>query len=69
MLLGAQAHWTVGLVPTLISLSIVIAADTFAFLGCKIYRFIVVDLCYVLVHLTAMSYSCILIKSDLELLM
>ncbi|CAL9757245.1 unnamed protein product [Musa acuminata subsp. burmannicoides] len=31
--LGGQAHWTVGLVATLISISSIIAADTFAFLG------------------------------------
>ncbi|XP_020113239.1 phosphatidate cytidylyltransferase 4, chloroplastic-like [Ananas comosus] len=33
VLLGGQAHWTVGLVATLISISSIIAADTFAFLG------------------------------------
>ncbi|KAI4356735.1 hypothetical protein L6164_000730 [Bauhinia variegata] len=33
--LGGQAHWTVGLVATLISISSIIAADTFAFLGGK----------------------------------
>ncbi|KAJ6797272.1 phosphatidate cytidylyltransferase 4, chloroplastic-like [Iris pallida] len=33
VLLGGQAHWTVGLVATLISMSSIIAADTFAFLG------------------------------------
>lgn len=33
VLLGGQAHWTVGLVATLISVSSIIAADTFAFLG------------------------------------
>ncbi|ONK59016.1 uncharacterized protein A4U43_C08F2100 [Asparagus officinalis] len=31
--LGGQAHWTVGLVATLMSISSIIAADTFAFLG------------------------------------
>jgi len=39
-LLGGQAHWTVGLVATLISISSVIAADTFAFIGGKVYRLI-----------------------------
>ncbi|KAK8979870.1 hypothetical protein V6N11_066070 [Hibiscus sabdariffa] len=34
-LLGGQAHWTVGLVATLISFSSIIAADTYAFLGGK----------------------------------
>ncbi|KAK6240028.1 hypothetical protein QUC31_005497 [Theobroma cacao] len=34
-LLGGQAHWTVGLVATLISVSSIIAADTYAFLGGK----------------------------------
>ncbi|XP_042472862.1 phosphatidate cytidylyltransferase 4, chloroplastic-like [Zingiber officinale] len=33
VVLGGQAHWTVGLVATLISISSIIAADTFAFLG------------------------------------
>ena len=37
VLLGGQAHWTVGLVATLISISSIIAADTFAFLGGKVY--------------------------------
>lgn len=36
-LLGGQAHWTVGLVATLISVSSIIAADTYAFLGGKVY--------------------------------
>ncbi|GAV87413.1 CTP_transf_1 domain-containing protein [Cephalotus follicularis] len=35
ILLGGQAHWTVGLVATLISFSSIIAADTFAFMGGK----------------------------------
>ncbi|XVF33537.1 hypothetical protein REPUB_Repub17cG0177200 [Reevesia pubescens] len=35
-LLGGQAHWTVGLVATLISFSSIIAADTYAFLGGKV---------------------------------
>lgn len=39
-LLGGQAHWTVGLVATLISISSIIAADTFAFIGGKVYRLI-----------------------------
>ncbi|KAK8501401.1 hypothetical protein V6N11_034488 [Hibiscus sabdariffa] len=34
-LLGGQAHWTIGLVATLISVSSIIAADTYAFLGGK----------------------------------
>ncbi|CAH2057903.1 unnamed protein product [Thlaspi arvense] len=37
ILLGGQAHWTVGLVATLISFSGVIATDTFAFLGGKAF--------------------------------
>ncbi|KAG4920502.1 hypothetical protein AAZX31_18G054200 [Glycine max] len=37
ILLGGQAHWTVGLVATLITISSVIAADTFAFLGGKAF--------------------------------
>ncbi|KAL7593048.1 hypothetical protein Lser_V15G31801 [Lactuca serriola] len=37
ILLGGQAHWTVGLVATLISISSVIAADTFAFAGGKAF--------------------------------
>ncbi|KFK37308.1 hypothetical protein AALP_AA4G240300 [Arabis alpina] len=37
ILLGGQAHWTVGLVATLISFSGVIATDTFAFLGGKTF--------------------------------
>ncbi|CAL0308973.1 unnamed protein product [Lupinus luteus] len=37
VLLGGQAHWTVGLVATLISMSSIIAADTFAFLGGKAF--------------------------------
>ncbi|KAL1370233.1 hypothetical protein HN51_000525 [Arachis hypogaea] len=37
VLLGGQAHWTVGLVATLISISSIIAADTFAFLGGKVF--------------------------------
>lgn len=36
VLLGGQAHWTVGLIATLISISSIIAADTFAFLGGKV---------------------------------
>ncbi|KAJ7979804.1 Phosphatidate cytidylyltransferase [Quillaja saponaria] len=35
--LGGQAHWTVGLVATLVSFSSIIAADTFAFLGGRAY--------------------------------
>ncbi|KAI7742070.1 hypothetical protein M8C21_030076, partial [Ambrosia artemisiifolia] len=34
---GGQAHWTVGLVATLISISSIIAADTFAFVGGKAF--------------------------------
>ncbi|TXG62654.1 hypothetical protein EZV62_009648 [Acer yangbiense] len=37
ILLGGQAHWTVGLVATLISISGIIAADTFAFIGGKAF--------------------------------
>ncbi|CAL5202640.1 unnamed protein product [Lathyrus oleraceus] len=37
VLLGGQAHWTVGLVATLISISSIIAADTFAFIGGKAF--------------------------------
>lgn len=37
ILLGGQAHWTVGLVATLISISSIIAADTFAFAGGKAF--------------------------------
>ncbi|XP_024992927.1 phosphatidate cytidylyltransferase 5, chloroplastic-like isoform X2 [Cynara cardunculus var. scolymus] len=37
VLLGGQAHWTVGLVATLISISSIIAADTFAFAGGKAF--------------------------------
>lgn len=37
VLLGGQTHWTVGLVATLISISNIIAADTFAFLGGKAF--------------------------------
>ncbi|CAL9147465.1 phosphatidate cytidylyltransferase 5, chloroplastic-like [Musa acuminata AAA Group] len=33
VVLGGQTHWTVGLVATLISISSIIAADTFAFIG------------------------------------
>lgn len=36
MLLGGRTQWTVGLVATLISISSVIAADTFAFAGGKV---------------------------------
>ncbi|KAB5526931.1 hypothetical protein DKX38_020778 [Salix brachista] len=36
VLLGGQAHWTVGLVATLISMSSIIAADTYAFMGGKL---------------------------------
>ncbi|KAF6173692.1 hypothetical protein GIB67_021788 [Kingdonia uniflora] len=35
--LGGRAHWTVGLVATLISISSIIAADTYAFLGGKTF--------------------------------
>lgn len=38
VLFGGQAHWTVGLVATLISMSSIIAADTYAFLGGKVFR-------------------------------
>lgn len=37
ILLGGQAHWTVGLVATLVSFSSIIAADTFAYLGGKAF--------------------------------
>ena len=37
ILLGGQAHWTIGLVACLISISSIIAADTFAFLGGKVF--------------------------------
>ncbi|XP_057980363.1 phosphatidate cytidylyltransferase 5, chloroplastic-like isoform X2 [Malania oleifera] len=37
ILFGGQAHWTVGLVATLISFSSIIAADTYAFLGGKAF--------------------------------
>ncbi|OAY62451.1 phosphatidate cytidylyltransferase 4, chloroplastic [Manihot esculenta] len=37
VLLGGQAHWTVGLVATLISFSSIIAADTYAFIGGKAF--------------------------------
>ncbi|XP_020221330.1 phosphatidate cytidylyltransferase 4, chloroplastic [Cajanus cajan] len=37
ILLGGQAHWTVGLVATFITISSIIAADTFAFLGGKAF--------------------------------
>ncbi|XP_065859311.1 phosphatidate cytidylyltransferase 4, chloroplastic [Euphorbia lathyris] len=37
VLFGGQAHWTVGLVATLISMSSIIAADTYAFLGGKAF--------------------------------
>lgn len=37
VLLGGQTHWTVGLVATLISISSIIAADTYAFLGGKAF--------------------------------
>ncbi|TQD84414.1 hypothetical protein C1H46_030027 [Malus baccata] len=36
ILLGGQAHWTVGLVATRISFSSIIAADTYAFVGGKV---------------------------------
>lgn len=36
ILLGGQAHWTVGLVAALMSISSIIAADTYAFLGGKV---------------------------------
>lgn len=39
VLLGGQAHWTVGLVATLISMSSIIAADTYAFIGGKVLDF------------------------------
>ncbi|PKI70214.1 hypothetical protein CRG98_009406 [Punica granatum] len=37
ILLGGPAHWTVGLVATLIAISSIIAADTYAFLGGKAF--------------------------------
>ncbi|KAL2333053.1 hypothetical protein Fmac_014266 [Flemingia macrophylla] len=37
VLLGGQAHWTVGLVATFITISSIISADTFAFLGGKAF--------------------------------
>ncbi|KAK6920308.1 hypothetical protein RJ641_016212 [Dillenia turbinata] len=37
ILLGGQAHWTVGLVASLITISSIIAADTYAFLGGKAF--------------------------------
>ena len=37
ILLGGQAHWTVGLVASLISISSIIAADTYAFMGGKVF--------------------------------
>ncbi|XP_027334724.1 phosphatidate cytidylyltransferase 4, chloroplastic-like [Abrus precatorius] len=37
VLLGGPSHWTVGLVATLITISSIIAADTFAFLGGKAF--------------------------------
>ncbi|EEF50328.1 phosphatidate cytidylyltransferase 4, chloroplastic [Ricinus communis] len=37
VLFGGQAHWTVGLVATLISMSSIIAADTYAFMGGKAF--------------------------------
>ncbi|KAL3649442.1 Phosphatidate cytidylyltransferase 5, chloroplastic [Castilleja foliolosa] len=37
LLLGGQTMWTVGLVATLISISSIIAADTFAFIGGKAF--------------------------------
>lgn len=37
ILLGGQAHWTVGLVASLISISSIIAADTYAFMGGKAF--------------------------------
>ncbi|KAI6706562.1 hypothetical protein NL676_009524 [Syzygium grande] len=37
ILLGGQAHWTVGLVAALMSISSIIAADTYAFLGGKAF--------------------------------
>jgi hypothetical protein len=47
VLLGGQAHWTIGLVATLISISSIIAADTFAFIGGKVYRLISLELIYI----------------------
>jgi len=38
ILLGGQTHWTVGLVATLLSISSIIAADTYAFLGGKVIK-------------------------------
>lgn len=38
ILLGGLPHWTVGLVATLISFSSIIAADTFAFIGGKVFK-------------------------------
>ena len=38
ILLGGPTQWTVGLVATLISISSIIAADTYAFIGGKVFR-------------------------------
>ncbi|CAM6081582.1 unnamed protein product [Calypogeia fissa] len=37
VLFGGQAHWTVGLVATIVSCSAIVAADTFSFLGGKTF--------------------------------
>ncbi|KAF2303501.1 hypothetical protein GH714_018835 [Hevea brasiliensis] len=37
VLFGGQAHWTVGLVASLIAISSIIAADTYAFMGGKVF--------------------------------
>jgi len=58
ILLGGQAHWTVGLVATLITISSIIAADTFAFLGGKVYKRIGMQLSFQLVNLMIAKLSC-----------
>jgi hypothetical protein len=40
ILLGGQAHWTVGLVATLMAISSIIAADTSAFLCGRVHSII-----------------------------
>lgn len=42
-LLGGQAHWTVGLIATIIAISTIIAADTGAFLGGRVCFYSLVD--------------------------
>lgn len=48
-LLGGQAHWTVGLVATLISMSSIIAADTYAFLGGKVFMHLNLPCCVTII--------------------